>query len=144
VIHAADPAEPLPSELLEPSGVAAWVLRPVDLDRLGVLTAEPYQRPLTVDGRDPDELELPTPGAAPDPTVDAPSDPLAAYRPDPQGVWPDTHLTLSYGELRRLIALHLAQLAATMPRDRPWLYADARAKAMADGETPLRLREVME
>jgi hypothetical protein len=67
------------------------------------------------------------------------------HRPHPAAnAWPDDALTLSYIELRRLIALHLAQLAATMPRDRPWLFAEAAARAMAEGETPLRLREVLE
>lgn len=134
--------DPLPSELLHDSGVAAWVLRPEDLDRLGVLTTAPRVR--TADGRDPDELEWPTPGCAPERTGSRSSDPLDPYRTPDGQVGPDTHVTLSYRELRRLIALHLAQVAATMPRERGWLYAEASARSMSDGEMPLRLREVLE
>jgi hypothetical protein len=40
-IRAADPPIPLPSEVLAGQGVAAFVLRPADLDRLPVLTTYP-------------------------------------------------------------------------------------------------------
>lgn len=117
-ITAGDPPDPLPSERLSGSGVAAWVLRPEDLDRLPVLSAEP-----------------------PAPRPEMPQD--SRYRPS-GGTWPEDGITLSYRELRCLIALHLAQAAATMPRERPWLWAEGQARAMEDGETPLRLREVLE
>lgn len=81
----------------------------------------------------------------PDATLLAPlSDPLAPYRPDAGGVWPDSHLTLSYGELRALIALHLDLCWQGMPGAEPWAYVRARSAAMRDGETPLLVGEVLE
>lgn len=65
------------------------------------------------------------------------------YRPAGDS-WPQEGITLTYGELRRLLALHLAQLAHTMGRTAPWRDAEAAAAAMADGETPLRLAEVLD
>ncbi len=140
-ITAGQEPEPLLSERLHGSGVAAWVLRPEDLDRLGVLTTAP--RVLTQDAQDPADVEWPRPGVQelPAPPLSASLDP---YRTPDGDVGPDAPLTLSYRELRRLIALHLAQVAHTMPRERGWLYAEQTARAMADGESPLRLREVLE
>jgi hypothetical protein len=65
-ITAGDPPDPLPSELLEPSGVAAWVIRPEDLDRLNVLTTSP--RPLS-DGYLPDAETWTPAGEQPPPEV---------------------------------------------------------------------------
>lgn len=124
--------DPLPSERLAGSGVAAWIIEPAALDHLPVLTEMPHAatpaqlQPWPEPPRQPDELPQ-----------------ERRWRPD-GGTWPQEGITLTYGELRRLIALHLAQLAATMPRHQPWLAAEAAAKAMGDGETPLRLREVLE
>jgi hypothetical protein len=138
-IVAGQPRDLLPSERLDGSGVAAWVLRPDDLDALPVLTEVPSVAPLA---REP--IDARTLGRL----ADLPREPdelpqERRYRPS-EGIWPEDGITLTYGELRRLIALHLAQLAATMPRHQPWLAAEAAAKAMGDGETPLRLREVLE
>lgn len=150
-INAGDPPDPLPSELLTGTGVGAWLIRPADLDRLPYLTSAPL----------PDDPERPAPGCAHDPTVDDPPEVLrmplsevhryrgpAGDRDDPYrtpdgDVGPHAPLTLTYRELRQLVALHLTECAATMPRERPWLYAQQRARAMADGETPLRLSEVL-
>jgi hypothetical protein len=124
----------LPSELLPPY-IAGWLVTPADLDRLRLLTTEPG---------DPDTHA----GLAHDPTVDGPvqppRDPLDAYRTPDGQVGPDTHVTLSYRELRALIALHLSSVAVTMPRARGWLYLEQAARAMSEGEMPLRLREVLE
>jgi hypothetical protein len=151
--------DPLPSELLEPSGVAAWVIRPADLDRLGVLTTAP--RVLTADGRDPDEPELPAPGCAHDDTVDGPAsppsgpqsnelpplhrlDPLGRYRPDSDGCWPEDAVTLTYTELRRLVALHLDLARQGMPNTNPWGWVKQRARATLDGEIPILVSEVLD
>ena len=132
VIQAGEEGGPLlPSEALAGQGVAAFVLRRTDLDHLPVLTELPDVTPA---GRDPYAEEARQP-------PELPAD--RRYRPG-GGSWPEDGITLTYGELRRLIALHLAQLAHTMPRARPWEYADYQAQAMQDGETPLRLREVLE
>lgn len=120
--------DPLPSERLAGSGVAAWIIEPAALDHLPVLTERPHATTPSQQRTPREPAELPA---------------ERRWRPD-GGTWPQEGITLTYGELRRLIALHLAQCAATMPRDRPWLFAEAAAKAMADGETPLRLREVLE
>lgn len=120
-IGAGDTPDPLPSVLLDPSGVAGWVLRPGDLDRLPVLSTEPRTAP-----------------------AERSSDPLDAYRTPDGQVGPDTHVTLSYRELRALVALHLMTCAQTMPRERGWVYAESRARAMSDGEVPLLLREVLD
>ncbi len=138
-IVAGQPRELLPSERLDGSGVAAWVLRPDDLDALPVLTEVPTA--LT-----PDQIRMARhlPGTltgTPHEPGELPQE--RRWRPD-GGTWPEEGVTLSYGELRRLIALHLAQCAHMMPRHQPWVYAENQAKAMADGETPLRLREVIE
>lgn len=133
----------LPSERLEGSGVAAWIIEPAALDHLPVLTEVPNtltpdqiraaheaveDRAVAraVEGRQPAELPQ-----------------ERRWRPT-GGTWPEDGITLTYGELRRLIALHLAQCAHMMPRDKPWVWAENQAKAMSDGETPLRLREVLE
>jgi hypothetical protein len=77
------------------------------------------------------EPEWPLPGLAPDPSLGEPADPAvgpstpsgvsSAHRPAPAAnAWPDDAVLLTYGELRRLIALHLTLCASTMPHDRPW------------------------
>jgi hypothetical protein len=66
-------------------------------------------------------------------------------RPHPAAnAWPDDAVTVTYAELRRLIALHLDLCSATMPADAPWDWMRMRAGAVRDGETPLLLSEVME
>lgn len=83
----------------------------------------------------PPEPERPLPGLAPDP---------ADARPVPGGnAWPDDAVLLTYGELRRLIALHLTYVGATLPRDRPWVWVAERARAVEDGEAPLLISEVL-
>lgn len=81
-----------------------------------------------------DDEEQARPGLAPDPTLDeALAGPVDddPRRPHPDS-WPDDAVLLRYRELRDLVALHL---------DR---YADARtARAMRDGDVPLRLAEVL-
>lgn len=65
-------------------------------------------------------------------------------RPVPgANAWPDDAILLTYGELRRLIAVHLTLCASTAPRDRPWVWMKARARAVQDGEAPLLLSEVL-
>jgi hypothetical protein len=123
---------PLPSEALAGQGVAGFVLRPTDLDALPVLTEVPDTRP----GWQP-----PTLAEGPREPHEQPQE--RRHRPD-GGIWPEDGITLTYGELRRLVALHLAQCAHMLPRHQPWVYAENQAKAMADGETPLRLSEVIE
>jgi hypothetical protein len=168
-INAGDPPDPLPSELLTGTGVGAWLIRPADLDRLPYLTDAPppedertapglaedptvdHPRGDPTDGYLPDrhrvtglaDYSVPIPAPV-DLAARPPSAPLDPYRTPDGDTGPDAPLTLTYRELRRLIALHLAQLAATLPRDRPWLYAEQTAKAMSDGEMPLRLRDVLE
>lgn len=58
--------------------------------------------------------------------------------------WPEDALTLTYGEMRQLIALHLDQLGHTLGRVAPWEDAHRAARAMRDGETPLRVSEVLD
>lgn len=127
-IRAGDPLPPLPSEVLESvdagRGIRGWILRPEDLDRLPTLTTAA-----------PTEEEE---------AASATSALLAAYRPDAGGAWPEDRVTVSYAELRRLIALHLSTCAQTMPRERPWHFMALRARAMLDGEVPLLLSEVMD
>ena len=140
-----DPPVPLPSEVLGSvdggRGVAGFVLRPTDLDHLAFLTEVP-DRLQPAQPREP--IDARTLGRLADlPRQPAQSLQDSRLRPH-GGEWPEDGITLTYGELRRLVALHLAQLAHTMPRDRPWLFAETQAQAMADGETPLRLSEVME
>jgi hypothetical protein len=66
-------------------------------------------------------------------------------RPHPAAnAWPDDAVTVTYAELRRLVALHLELCSATMPRDKPWDWMRMRAGAVRDGETPLLLSEVMD
>lgn len=100
------------------------------------------------------EPEWPLPGLAPDPSLGEPADPAvgpstpsgvsSAHRPAPAAnAWPDDAVLLTYGELRRLIALHLTLCASTMPHDRPWGWMKARARAVEDGEAPLLLSEVL-
>lgn len=97
------------------------------------------------------EPEVPLPGLAPDPTVDKPvliHGPRTAIaqirRPEPAAnAWPDDAVLLTYGELRRLVALHLDLCASTMPHDRPWDWMRMRAGAVRDGEAPLLLSEVL-
>jgi hypothetical protein len=80
-------------------------------------------------------------GAAPRPALAY--DP-APPRPHPAAnAWPDNAVTVTYGELRRLVALHLTLCASTMPHDRPWVWMKLRAQAVADGEAPLLLSEVL-
>lgn len=102
---------------------AAWILRPEDLDRLPTLRQMPTEE---------------------EEAASATSALLAAYRPDAGGAWPEDRVTVSYAELRRLIALHLSTCAQTMPRERPWHFMALRARAMLDGEVPLLLSEVMD
>jgi hypothetical protein len=93
---------------------------------------------------------LPGTPEVPEPTV-GPSSPSgvssAAEPPRPHpaaNAWPDDAVTVTYAELRRLVALHLELCSATMPRDAPWDWMRMRAGAVRDGETPLLLSEVME
>lgn len=66
-------------------------------------------------------------------------------RPHPAAnAWPDDAVTVSYAELRRLVALHLDLARQGMPADRPWEWISQRAGAVRDGEAPLLLSEVME
>lgn len=123
-----------------PVGTAGWLLTPDDLDHLATFsketTKEEQMRGDPIDARTLGRLaDLPRQPA------ESPAD--GRYRPDGDS-FPEDGITLSYGELRRLIALHLSQLAHTMPRHEPWLWAEGAARAMAEGETPLRLREVLE
>jgi hypothetical protein len=63
------------------------------------------------------------PSGNPDPAVgpSTPSGVSSAHRPAPAAnAWPDDAVLLTYGELRRLVALHLTLCASTMPHDRPW------------------------
>jgi hypothetical protein len=53
-------------------------------------------------------------------------------RPHPDA-WPDDAVLLTYGELRRLVALHLDRYHAD----------DGAARAMLDGDVPLRVSEVL-
>lgn len=121
-VHADDLPAVLPSQALAGQGVAGWIIRAEDLDRLPVLSALPPE----------------------DRPTSPPSDPLAAYRPADGGVWPEEHITLSWAELRRLVALHLEVCRQAMPRERPWDFMAMRATAMRDGEVPLLLSEVMD
>lgn len=87
--------------------------------------------------------------SVPEPTVgpSAPSGVSSANAPRPHpaaNAWPDDHVTVSYAELRRLVALHLELCSATMPRDAPWDWMRMRAGSVRDGETPLLLSEVMD
>jgi hypothetical protein len=67
------------------------------------------------------------------------------HRPHPAAnAWPDDAVTLTYAELRRLVALHLDLARNQMPNTQPWGWVKERARAMRDGETPLLLSEVME
>jgi hypothetical protein len=67
------------------------------------------------------------------------------HRPHPAAnAWPDDAVTVTYAELRRLVALHLELCSATMPRDKPWDWMRMRAGAVRDGEAPLLLSEVMD
>lgn len=81
--------------------------------------------------------EPPTPAALPEPEE--------APRPHPAAnAWPDDAVTVTYAELRRLIALHLELAARSMPGAEPWAWMKLRAGAVRDGEVPLLLSEVME
>jgi hypothetical protein len=89
---------------------------------------------------------LPLVAPAPEPTVgpSTPSGVSSAHRPQPAAnAWPDDSILLTYGELRRLVALHLTLCASTMPHDRPWDWMRMRAAAVADGEAPLLLSEIL-
>jgi hypothetical protein len=89
------------------------------------------------------EPEIPLPGLAPDPSLGEPADP-ALNRPQPAAnAWPDDAVLLTYGELRRLIALHLTLCASTMTQDRPWVWIKERARAVSEGEAPLLISEVL-
>ncbi len=106
---------------------AAWLLTPDALDRLPTLSADPRYPMLSPgEGREP-----------------AQADADGRYRPSGDS-WPEDGITLTYGELRRLIALHLDQAWQGMPHHQPWGWVRARATAMRDGETPLLLSEVLE
>jgi hypothetical protein len=115
---------PLPSEALNVSmgDLTGWILRPEDLDNLPTLRAT----------------------SPPEDAAQPARDPLAAYRPDSGGVWPDDRLTLSWAELRRLVALHLETCARSMPREKPWQFMAERTRAMRDGEVPLLVSEVLD
>lgn len=77
----------------------------------------------------------------PPPVRPALSDP---HRPHPAAnAWPDDAVLLTYGELRALIALHLDNLAQVMGRTAPWDDARRQARAVADGEAPLLLSEIL-
>jgi hypothetical protein len=128
--------------LVEYDGHELWVTydNPVD----GTLsTATRVTTPVEALDREPvapvvelyrDDEEQARPGLAPDPTLDEALDGSVdddPRRPHPDS-WPDDAVLLRYRELRDLVALHL---------DR---YADARtARAMRDGDVPLRLAEVL-
>lgn len=74
-----------------------------------------------------------------------PIPPHPAPRPHPAAnAWPDDAVTVTYGELRRLVALHLDLTWQGMPHTEPWAWVRARAGAIRDGEAPLLLAEVME
>jgi hypothetical protein len=67
------------------------------------------------------------------------------YRPHPPvNAWPDDALTVTYAELRALVAHHLELAAQMAPRDRPWAWLDARALAVRDGEAPLLISDVLD
>lgn len=58
--------------------------------------------------------------------------------------WPDDALTLTYAELRRLVALHLDLARQGMPNTSPWAWVAERARAVRDGEVPLLVAEVLD
>lgn len=67
-----------------------------------------------------------------------------AHRPVPSAnAWPDDAVLVTYGELRRLVALHLDLARQGMPRDRPWDWVAMRAEAVGSGEVPLLLSEIL-
>lgn len=85
------------------------------------------------------EPERPLPGLA-----DPPPGGQPPYRPHPAAnAWPDDAVTVTYAELRRLVALHLDLCAQIAPKDRPWEWLRFRAAAIRDGEAPLLLVDVM-
>lgn len=94
----------------------------------------------------------PAPGARPGPwqvepdvSVRAPLPPDPPERPHPAAnAWPDDAVTVTYPELRRLVALHLDYVAHGMPHAEPWAWVRERAGTIRDGEAPLLLSEVME
>lgn len=134
-ITAGDTPEPLPSVLLDPSGIAAWVLRPGDLDRLPVLSTEPPPEP-------PQRSRVARALRDDPPNAQLLSSP---HRPHPEAdSWPDDAVLITYSELRRLIALHLETCGRTMPSAEPWRFVQMRAAGMRDGEVPLLLSEVLE
>lgn len=179
-ITAGDPPTPLPSEVLGSldggRGIAGFVLRPADLDRLPVLYADASE-PVTAAVVAPDEDELP--GTIAPELIEqlralgdsyGPlgvaiaaahlTDPRAliaslgpgrhTHAPEPErplpaaNAWPDDAVTITYGELRALVALHLDTLSRTLGKVAPWDDARRTARAMRDGETPLLLSEVLD
>lgn len=84
-----------------------------------------------------DRLTIPTTiGAAPEEPRNPQESPAA-------GRSPYDSVTLLYGELRQLIALHLDQARLTMGRRAPWTDVERLAGAVRDGEAPLRLGEIL-
>jgi hypothetical protein len=194
-IRAGDRLLPLPSEVLRSldggRGIAGFLLRPSDLDRLLVIRVDD-----PVDQPDPED-EFPgtiapelvdslrrlgdsygplgvavTAAKLSDPTAVVASltpepdtrrmasvvnivSPSSAGHPDRANddlrrphpganAWPDDAVTVSYAELRQLVALHLDLLASNMGKVAPWEDARRSAGAMRDGETPLLLSEVLD
>jgi hypothetical protein len=92
-----------------------------------------------------DDEEPARPGLAPDPTIDDPTVIPLRHRQHPTpDAWPDNAITVTYRELRRLVHLHLTVAVAGMPREKPWEWIKARARAVDDGEAPLLLSEVLD
>lgn len=70
-------------------------------------------------------------------------EPLNPQESAAAGRSPFDSVTLTFGELRQLLALHLDQARLTMGSLAPWADVERQARAMRDGETPLRLAEVL-
>lgn len=162
-IRAGDPPTPLPSEVLGSvdggRGIAAFVLRPADLDRLPLLTTYPPDPDGDVHAscraiqagereqhaeavrrlrreRDEARAEVVRLGQefyrSPEQRTTPATIEGDPHRPHLDS-WPDDAVLLRYRELRALVALHL---------DR---YCDeGSARAMREGDVPLRLAEVLD
>lgn len=98
-------------------------------------------RPLTIEDvreeREGDAPVEPVIRAEVPPTADLPELPADPRRPRPDW-YPEDAVTLTYRELRQLLALHVAAVADSIQS------AAGQARAMRDGETPLRLAEVLD
>jgi hypothetical protein len=128
---------------IPPEPSFAWLLRQDDLDRLPrAYDDDPTGEPITASVVAPDEEEPLNLGPRRTNVVDMTGQPA---RPHPaSNAWPDNAVTVSYAELRKLVALHLDLARQAMPNTSPWAWIKHRAQAMRDGEAPLLLSEVLD